>query len=883
MALSHFLPYWSFMIYFKNMNINIIRKAIPVFVILPFLWMQTFSACLLKDSYAQVMPAMPQAGFLVNIGPQFSPVLIKGININLEDPFQLGFIIDKGDTDYDKDTLGQEASKLIKYFLASLTIPGNDLWVNLSPHEKDRIIPEGFSRTEMGRDLLAQDYLLKQVTASLLYPEEQLGQEFWERVNQKALDQYGTVDIDLSTFNKVWIVPEFAEIYEEGTTAMIIESRLKVLTEFDYLSEIHNQSENAVQQNREESISNEILREIIVPAIEQEVNFGESFAPLRQIYNSLILATWFKRNLKDSILSQVYVGQNKIEGVDIEDKNQKEMIYQKYLEAFKQGAFNYIKDEYDPVAQEVIPRKYFSGGALFNQKRMDDAVVEVSEEAKKDKVAEEINKDTSMLVNTVLVFAGRAKQENLLDLQDQSMLSEGFPEFKNIFENKEVLILEAVNSQDGDSRVHIIYDGKTAHVYIDGKRSGDIDFKDMGISSYDMVSELLIDSFDPLYDNFLHKKGMDYGNIVVAALANIAFQYDLLMGSSITGNTNFIKAYKRFLSLEGIEVSKNGLFYFSGVRVQEERLAEYEFDVFSARVEDVSVSGVEGERGKEIANAIVDDIYNVEHLVSSMGDKAMLSNLDEQRVEEFKRAVAAEDSLQFRELVRMFKKKLKGADIRRIFGNLVIFPASMVTSVINEFNISTSQAQFTIVAAIVQGKVEHVRNLVDYLQGDLVERFRYRNEDYLTMAVQENHPEIVQLLLNSGYFNRSGRARARYLAEQAGQKDTVALFKKFNLEKDKPRVKLARVAIRRRNGQKERVIAQDISTKKDSLILGNKDVGGIDLNSNNLDIKTVGEGIDWQIPEDFDMGIFENPSFTGLAPVIFEMVPISSFSMVLGN
>ena len=77
-------------------------------------------------------------------------------------------------------------SKLIKYFLASLTIPEKDLWVNLSPYEKDRIIPQSFGLTEMGRDLLAEDYMLKQITASLIYPEDEIGKKFWKRIYEEA-------------------------------------------------------------------------------------------------------------------------------------------------------------------------------------------------------------------------------------------------------------------------------------------------------------------------------------------------------------------------------------------------------------------------------------------------------------------------------------------------------------------------------------------------------------------------------------------------------------------------------------------------------------------------------------------------------------------------
>ena len=48
------------------------------------------------------------------------------------------------------------------------------------------MIPEALGQTDMGRDLLAQDYILKQITASLIYPEKQLGKTFWDKVYAKA-------------------------------------------------------------------------------------------------------------------------------------------------------------------------------------------------------------------------------------------------------------------------------------------------------------------------------------------------------------------------------------------------------------------------------------------------------------------------------------------------------------------------------------------------------------------------------------------------------------------------------------------------------------------------------------------------------------------------
>ncbi len=58
--------------------------------------------------------------------------------------------------------------------------------INLSPYEKDRIIQDNFGKTEMGRDLLSQDYLLKQITSSLMYPEEALGKKFWDKIYAQA-------------------------------------------------------------------------------------------------------------------------------------------------------------------------------------------------------------------------------------------------------------------------------------------------------------------------------------------------------------------------------------------------------------------------------------------------------------------------------------------------------------------------------------------------------------------------------------------------------------------------------------------------------------------------------------------------------------------------
>ncbi|MBF0618934.1 MAG: histidine phosphatase family protein [Candidatus Omnitrophica bacterium] len=328
----------------------------------------------IRSALAQERPFLPQPGTFVSLSPAFNSPLLKGIKIHPDDPFWVDFILDQGDA-----LRGDEALRLIKYFLASITVPEKDLWVNLSPYEKDRIIPDAFGVTEMGRDLLSQDYILKQVAASLLYPEGETGKKFWAEVYRQAYAQYGTTDIPVDIFNKVWIVPEKAVVYESKDAAYVTESRLKVMLESDYLAEQNNRRGDVVpgpitddHQMSEPparlyvDIAKDIFRSVVIPVLEKEVNEGKNFAQLRQVYHSLILAIWFKDKIKESLLGKAYVDRNKIVGLSRSGDLAPEQIWQQYVKAFKKGAYNYIQDEYDPATREVVPKKYFSGGASLN-------------------------------------------------------------------------------------------------------------------------------------------------------------------------------------------------------------------------------------------------------------------------------------------------------------------------------------------------------------------------------------------------------------------------------------------------------------------------------------------------------------------------------------
>jgi len=339
-------------------------KRLPsLFILIVF----CFSTLCSYPTFALTAPAelvLPPTGKLLPLSSARPYTVLRGMRINPNDPMKFEFVIDKPK---DKAVDKEEFRRLVSYFMAALTIPEQDFWVNLSPYEQDRVIPDAVAGTDFGRDLLAQDYVLKQVAASITYPETALGKAYWDKVYSEAAKAGLSRNQAINAFSKVWIVPENVEIFEDGTLALVGNAKLKVLSESDYTA---MNSSSQIATPREASARNDaadkILKEMVIPALTKEVNTGSNFTQLRQMFHSFALALWFKNKLKDSFF-KYYINQNKTKGIDLSDKTIKDKIYNQYVAAFKTGVYNMIKKEsvgannHSP-AQKITKRQYFSGG-----------------------------------------------------------------------------------------------------------------------------------------------------------------------------------------------------------------------------------------------------------------------------------------------------------------------------------------------------------------------------------------------------------------------------------------------------------------------------------------------------------------------------------------
>ena len=116
-----------------------LKRNISLIILFAFLANGLF----LKPSWAEGL-VLPKPGTMVTLSQAFAPAHLKGMVINPKDPFKFDFIINRGDKELSKTLKQEEYTKLIKYFLAALAVPDEQQWVNLSPYEKNRIIPETF-------------------------------------------------------------------------------------------------------------------------------------------------------------------------------------------------------------------------------------------------------------------------------------------------------------------------------------------------------------------------------------------------------------------------------------------------------------------------------------------------------------------------------------------------------------------------------------------------------------------------------------------------------------------------------------------------------------------------------------------------------------------
>jgi hypothetical protein len=210
-------------------------------------------------------------------------------------------------------------------FNTGLAVPDDKFWVNLNPWEPDRIIDEQLWQSEVGRIMLEADLQMKKDLSNYGNPcSNETGKALWKLLHEKqdTLIQRcmmmfpGEIkDINNIWFSPVmssWIVPDKVYAYTNAhrTQIYIINATLTIqgelITEQTHfkvkdqdrgtlskgcLEELNKSAEEYGQYNYE------LIDRMILPYVIADVNRGEKYEDLRDIFIALALAQWYKLSI----------------------------------------------------------------------------------------------------------------------------------------------------------------------------------------------------------------------------------------------------------------------------------------------------------------------------------------------------------------------------------------------------------------------------------------------------------------------------------------------------------------------------------------------------------------------------------------------------------
>lgn len=257
--------------------------------------------------------------------------------------------------------------KSIEYFFIGLIMPDDRFWVNLNPNEPNRIVDFTLGNTDIGKVMLIADFRLKEDMCSLTNPRtSEIGKIFWERLYKQAEKIIPGYNMNIPTMTRLWIVPDEVEVYETDNEVYITKCKLRVELESEYLSEGNIPSDKRLKKLQD--FASDLMRELILPKLNDKVNNDLTFADLRQAFHSLILARWYRKRISYQQGSLVNTVDSRVlSDLDSAFDCSPQDVYQDYLKSVKEGEYSFDEETTYGNSFYMIreTRHYFSGGVDF--------------------------------------------------------------------------------------------------------------------------------------------------------------------------------------------------------------------------------------------------------------------------------------------------------------------------------------------------------------------------------------------------------------------------------------------------------------------------------------------------------------------------------------
>lgn len=307
------------------------------------------------------------------------PPLVGGIAFPLHNPMQIGFSL-LSDSSLGMPTPEEQTElqeRLGRYLNTFLVLTGDQVNVTLTPIDDYCGLPKLLRHTELGRDMLAQDVVLKHYTACQLHPSTVHGRAFW--------DEVGTITTGsnvLESCFRVWIMPDGATLREktedEYGYVSIEKLGLKVLCDADYdtlrqLRELQGKHQDFFDTTTHDKHVIDMFKKLIVPVIQREVSTGARFGLLRQILSVLVIAKWIMGSqLGEALKKAGFLDSNNPEkyGLNTVSDDVLHSMKRLYLEMVDDGIWTYTRTHIDIERNVAQKRLYVAGGIDLNWKKI---------------------------------------------------------------------------------------------------------------------------------------------------------------------------------------------------------------------------------------------------------------------------------------------------------------------------------------------------------------------------------------------------------------------------------------------------------------------------------------------------------------------------------
>ncbi|MCK9594461.1 MAG: HEAT repeat domain-containing protein [Candidatus Omnitrophica bacterium] len=325
--------------------------------------------------FAQVANVIDLSGSFSSVSSinKFRPLHLRSLVYDrIKDDFTL--LLDKGDNKNVKPAqLKGSIAKLMEYFQIGVTLPNNTFWVNLRPDGKSDIIDPALENTDIGKILLEADLQLKKDMAMATSPKTREGKIYWKRLYEKAESLLGNQKINIPTLTRPWIVPGEIIVKQSADSAYVYKATLKVMLEQDHLKNSATYGFDDPRLKELNEYSSGLIREAILPKLTKKINSAKEYAPLRQVYYSIVLAQWFKKNAINMPAEYSRrINKEDLAGLSSRSAWSKDNYFNAYRKSFVDGEYN-TRETVNSL-NGITVRRYFSGGIML----IPDTVTEIA-------------------------------------------------------------------------------------------------------------------------------------------------------------------------------------------------------------------------------------------------------------------------------------------------------------------------------------------------------------------------------------------------------------------------------------------------------------------------------------------------------------------------